>query len=190
MLESLAARFLGVIGLSIVLCAPALADELEISVGHGAGGQLKAHKDFAQPIVLPASIFPGITGHADAEPAFHSTVLDVPAEDFFILSTSASVQFMLVSKDPGMEVWNDTGSAFLAVGGTYFIGQPTFDSHPLWNIPDSLETTQVSLTLKLHDLNGVYFDSDPISLSFIAIPEPGSVGTIAPAAFFLRRARR
>src|SRR5207253_1101394 len=87
--------------------------------------------------------------------------------------------FILLAKDSGMEVWNDTGSGFLAVGGSFFVGQPPFDTHPLWNIPDSLATGSKSLSLKLHDVNGIYSDSGPITLSFQPIPEPAITG-IAP----------
>src|SRR5947207_8202172 len=73
-----------------------------------------------------------------------------------------------------MEVWNDSGSGYLPVGGTFFIGASPFETHPIWNIPDSLQTNARSLSLKVHDINGTYSDSDPVTMTFQAIPEPAA----------------
>lgn len=149
--------------------SPALADEDEIHVGHNAASQLKAHVEFAQPLALEASVFPGISGYATGLLGMHSTELDEPAEDFFQLSTAADLRFILVAKDAGMEVWNDHGSGFLQIGETFFIGEPPFDTHPIWNLLTNTPGITYSLTIKLHDLNGIYSDSDPVGLSFTAL---------------------
>jgi hypothetical protein len=175
--------------LALVLAAPALAED-EIDVGRSAAGKIKARLDFQQPVVLDPSIFPGISGYAFAEPAFHSTILDDPSDDFFQFGPLGSFQFILISHDPGVEVWNDTGSGFLPVGGSYFIGVAPFDNHPVWNIPDILETGTQSLTLKLHDTAGIYADSDPITLSFRALPEPTSAVLVVAGCLGALRRRR
>src|SRR5471030_2293146 len=95
-----------VVGLCVVR---GLAEE-EVLAGRSAAGQLKVDVDFTQPLVLAASVFPGISGYATGELGFHSTILDDAANDFFQLSTAADFRFILLAKDPGMEVWNDTGS--------------------------------------------------------------------------------
>ena len=71
-----------------------------------------------------------------------------------------------MAKDPGMEVWNDTGSGFMGIGESYFIGPPPFDNHPIWNLLGGSPGSAYSLTLRFHDSNGVYPDSAPVILSF------------------------
>lgn len=156
-----------------IVTVPALRamadDELEIHVGRTAAQELKVEINFPQPVELPASIFPGITGYAFGELAFHSIVLDEPMNDFFQLSPTTDLRLILVAKDPGMEVWNDTGSGYMATNETYYIGQPPFDNHPIWNIVNGTPGNAYSLTLKLRDVNNVYPDSDPFVLSFTPV---------------------
>jgi len=144
-------------------------EELELVVGRSAAGELKVERHFTQPVELHESIFPGISGFATGELAFHSTLLDEPDEDFFQLSPAADFRFVLLAKDPGVEVWNDTGSGFMATNTTFFIGSAPFDAHPIWNIVSGTPGNSYSLTLKLRDLNGVYQDSEPFVLSFTPI---------------------
>lgn len=141
-------------------------EEQVISVGQNAGGSLVIDSDFPQPVELPASIFPGINGYATGELAFHSTILDEPDLDFFQLVSTANFKFVLLAKDSGIEIWNDTGSAFMNVNETFSIGAAPFDSHPIWNIVSSVPGAVYSVTLKLQDLNGVYADSDAFVISF------------------------
>ena len=145
------------------------SDELEIHVGRTAAQQIKVEINFPQPVQLPASIFPGISGYAFGELAFHSITFDEPTNDFFQLSLSADFRLVLVAKDPGMEIWNDTGSGFMATNETYFFGQPPFDNHPIWNIVNGTPGNTYSLTLKLRDVNNVYPDSDPFVLNFTPV---------------------
>ena len=154
--------------------------EEEIFVGRTAAGQLKVEVGFAQPFPLLASVYPGIIGYATGDVGLHSTILDEPADDFFQLSTSADFRFILLAKDPGMEVWNDTGSGYLGIGGSFYIGPAPFDTHPIWNLLGGSPGTAYSLTLRLHDLNGVYPDSAPVTLRFTQ--------AITPVALALRQA--
>ena len=146
----------------------AFAEE-EIMVGRSAAGQLKVQLDFIQPLPLEASIFPGISGYATGEVGVHSTSLDDPTNDFFQLSTAGDFRFVLLAKDPGMEVWNDTGSGYLGINGAFFIGPAPFDTHPIWNIVNGTPGNAYSLTLKLSDLNGVHLESAPFALSFTPV---------------------
>ena len=143
--------------------------EKEITVGRSAAGQLKVDIDFTRPLELEASIFPGISGYATGELGIHSTILDDPANDFFQLSAAADFRFVLLAKDSGMEVWNDTGSGYMGINDTFFIGPSPFDTHPIWNLVSGTPGNAYSLTLKLRDLNGVYLDSAPFVLSFTPI---------------------
>lgn len=146
-----------------------LADETEILVGHSAAGQLKVDPGFTQPLELEVSIFPGISGYATGLLGMHSSDLDEPGNDFFKLSTAANLRFILLAKDPGMEVWNETGSGYMGIGETFLVGQPPFDTHPIWNLVAGPPGTAYSLTLKLRDLNGVYQESAPFLLSFTPV---------------------
>src|SRR5262249_590168 len=128
------------------ICAPARAHD-EVVAAHNAAGQLVAHLDFTQPYALPPSPFPGINGYALAEPGYSSLVADEPAEDLFTLLPASSIRFVLLAKDPGIEVWNDTGSGFMPIGGTFFLGPPFFDSHPVWNIVSGSPGTNYALTM-------------------------------------------
>ena len=148
--------------------SPLLAEQ-EILAGRSAAGQLKIAIDFDQPIALPRSIFPGISGYATGELGLHSTILDEPANDFYQLSPAADFRFILLAKDAGMEVWNDTGSGYMGIGESFYVGPAPFDTHPIWNIVSGIPGNSYSLTLKLHDLNGVYSDSTPFVLTFTPI---------------------
>lgn len=149
------------------------AQEAEVHVGRSAAGQLKVQAEFPQPHELEMSVFPGITGYATGLVGVHSTELDEPTNDFFQLAITANLRFVLLAKDAGIEMWNDTGSGYLGISGTFYVGQPPFDTHPIWNIVTGVPSVEYSLTLKLHDVNGIYSDSDPFVLSFTPVsPQP------------------
>lgn len=168
-------------GLLAVAPAPVRAEN-EITVGRSAAGRLKVELEFAQPIVLEPSIFPGIAGYATGQFGVHSALFDEPANDFFQLSGAADIRLLLVAKDPGMEVWNDTGTAFLGTNGTFLLGIAPFDTHPLWNLISGSPGQEYALTLKIHDLNGIHAESAPFAVSFTASPPPGPFELkVAPA---------
>jgi hypothetical protein len=155
--------FIAALAASVALRVSA---EDEILVGRTAAGQLTVEIGFVQPLPLSPSVYPGITGYATGDVGLHSTMLDDPASDFFQLSTAADFRFILLAKDPGMEVWNDTGSGYLGIGESFYIGPAPFDTHPVWNLVGGSPGTAYSLTLRLHDLNGVYPNSAPVILRF------------------------
>lgn len=148
-------------------------EEQELVVGASAAGKLKLVPGFPQPFEVPPSIFPGISGFASGEIAFHSTILDDPTNDVFQLSTAGDFRWVLLAKDAGIEVLNDAGSGFMNVGETFIIGPSPFDTHPVWNIVSNGVGKVYSLTLELLDVNSVYTNSGPIVLSFISAPAEG-----------------
>lgn len=154
-------------------CESVLAHEEQvIVVGRNAAGALVVDSDFDQPVELPTSIFPGIPGYATGELAFHSLLADDPANDMFQLSPAADFRFVLLGKDPGIEVWNDTGSGFMRTNEVFIVGPAPFDAHPIWNIVEPAPATQLALTLQVRDANGVYPDSEPFGVRFIAARPP------------------
>ena len=159
--------------LALALLCPtalnALAHEEAIEIGRTFGGQLRVAEVFNPPVGLPRSPFPGITGQATGAIGIHSVLLDDPGEDLYQISPAADSRFILVAKQPGMEVWNDHGSGFMNVGESFYIGPAPFDTHPIWNITAPTNGIVYTLTLMIHDVNGVYQDSDPIVLEFTPI---------------------
>lgn len=161
--------FQNIVFVIVLMMAPlALAEEDDILVGRSAEGKLKFETSYVQPFELPASIFAGISGCATGSLGVHANDLDDLGNDFFTLSTASDLRFILLAKDPGMEVWNDHGSSHMGVGENFFIGPPYFDTHPIWNLVTGTPGNTYSLALKLHDVNEVYSDSDPFTLSFTA----------------------
>lgn len=177
MSRNLPARFAAV---SVLVALPAMAmDHDEIVIGRTAAGQLKADVAFPQPVLLPASVFPGVPGWAFAVPGFASLEDDEPGEDHFTLDAAANVEFVLVSAESGVQVWNDNGSAPLAPGQSFLLGSAPFDVHPLWNITSGAPGQARTVTLKLHDTAGVYTDSDTFTVS--VAPSRISLGCRADA---------
>jgi hypothetical protein len=177
-MQSFSARRLCLLTIVFLVASPAWrarAQELELDFGTSADGQIKANLEFPLTIELPVSIYRGIPGYARGDFGFHSTVLDEPDEDFFQFSPDANFEFILLAKSHGMEVWDDHGSGFLPVGGRFFVGPSPFDTHPIWNIPDMRQSGTLALTLRMHDMNGIYSDSDPITLSFTPLNRKGLI---------------
>ncbi len=150
----------------------ALAHESEIIVSRTAAGQIQAATEFAQPLPLELSVFPGIAGHATGLMGIHSTIFDDPTNDSYQMSDTADLRLILLAKTPGMEIWNDTGSAFMTNGQSYYVGVPIFDTHPIWNLVTNSPAGMNALTLRLHDVNGVYADSATFVLTFTALVPP------------------
>lgn len=148
------------------------AHEAVIVVGQTSAGQLNVDLELEQPHELALSIFPGISGYATGELGVHSTVFDDVPNDSFQLSTLSDFRLVLLAKDAGMEILNDTGSAFMTNGESFYVGIPPFDTHPLWNLTNGTPGTNYSVTLKFHDVNGIYPDSAPFELSFTPLIAP------------------
>ena len=155
--------------LTLALFYCAARAENEIDVGHSAAGQLKVQVGFEFPLGLPVSPFPGLPGYATGEVGFHSTAADDPAEDFYQLSTAGDFELILQAKDPGMEVLNDHGSAYMTNGEAFHAGTAPFDTHPLWNIVSGTAGNNYSLTFIVRDLNAIYTDSTPFQLIFTPV---------------------
>ena len=170
-----------------VSATPADAHEVVLLVGRSAAGQIKIDADLHHPIGLDPSIFPGIPGYAFGEPAFHSTIVDDAANDFFQPSTATNFQFVILSADPGIGIY--TPSGFIPFNTPVSLGSPVFDFHPVWHIPAGPIGASYNLTLKIQDTTGTYTDSAPLTVPFQAVPEPHALGVLALAGLALRRRR-
>ena len=166
----------GVIGF---FASPTRAEN-EIQIGRSPTGQLKVQVSFVQPLGLEVSTIPGFPGFATGDVGFHSVAADDASEDFLELSPLADLRFILLAKDAGMEVWNDTGSAPMRVGESFYIGPAFFDTHPIWDIVSGIPGQAYSLTLGIHDVNGIHADSEPLVLQFTPTPPVLTITATAP----------
>jgi hypothetical protein len=146
----------------------AARDHFEIVIGRSSAGQLAVHADFPQPIGLPPSIFPGFPGYAAPLPGCASLDFDEPGEDLYMLSPACNPVFILVHADPGIVVWNDTGSAPMTLGQSFLLGPPPFDTHPMWQIAAAEPGRVYTLQVRIHDNAGIYTDSEVVEFAFIA----------------------
>ena len=167
---------------------PADAHEIVLLVGRSAAGQIKIDADLHHPVPLPVSIFPGISGYAEGEPAFHATILDDPVNDFFQLDPSANFQFVITAQDPGIGIYTPTG--LIPTNTPVTLGPSVFDFHPVWQIPSGPVGAVYNITLKVQDTTGLYTESTPLTVPFQSVPEPHALGVIALAALALARRRR
>ncbi len=151
-----------------------------MQIGQSLAGQLKVNVDFIQPLGLEFSTIPGFPGFATGDVGFHSAAADDETADFLELSPLADIRFILLAKDPGMEVWNDTGSAPMRLGESFYMGPAFFDTHPIWDIVSGIPGQTYSLTLVIHDVNGVLRDSEPLVLQFTPAPPVLSITPAAP----------
>lgn len=141
----------------------------EPAIGHGvliaqnSSGQLVVHVDAVQPIQLPPSVFPGIEGHAAAEPGLASQEVNEPDEDLFLLNPACNIQFQFVSADPGLQIVTDH---VWTPGETVQFGAPFFDFHFVFNIPEGQAHSHYHATLRFIDLSGIHPGNPEIELSF------------------------
>jgi hypothetical protein len=140
----------------------------EIGVGRTSAGQLVAHMHFDQPVVIPRSVFPNITGFATSLVGFENVPLDDPGEDVLMLAANCDISVRLTSADPGAVIYS--GLSPLAVGESMVFGPPFFDFHPIFNIPSPAATPGQAFAFRfvLHDAAGVYADSDEFTLAITA----------------------
>jgi hypothetical protein len=172
--------------LAATATAPSHAHEIVLLVGRSAAGQIKIDADLDHPVPLDPSIFPGIPGYAFGEPAFHATILDDPANDFFQLDPAANFQFVITAQDPGIGIYTPSGP--VPINTPVTLGPSVFDFHPVWQIPGGPVGATYNITLKFQDTTGLYTESAPLSVPFQSVPEPAALTLITLASpLFLRR---
>jgi hypothetical protein len=179
-----------IVVVAAALPAPSYAHEIVLLVGRSATNQIKIDADLDHPVPLDPSIFSGISGYAFGEPAFHATILDDPANDFFQLDPAANFQFVITAQDAGIGIYTPSGPVPLNTPVT--LGPSVFDFHPVWQIPDPNSPIGAiyNITLKVQDTTGHYTESAPITVPFASVPEPHTLAMLALAPLLLRRRRR
>ncbi|TWT42388.1 hypothetical protein RAS1_35190 [Phycisphaerae bacterium RAS1] len=135
----------------------------EILVGQSAAGQLRVEPPHVQPIRLPPSKIPGFDGYATGEVGFSSVITDEPDEDLYALTTG-DIEFVLVDIDAGLQVLNDTGTAFMTIGEDFHLGTPFFDSHALWNVPVGAPAQRFGASVYVRDRLGIHADSEIVQM--------------------------
>ena len=151
----------------VFACADAAQAHLhEIFIGRSAAGQLKIKFGGHPPVVLAQSVHPQFPGWADAQPGFEATIIDYPAEDFYILSPTSNIEWMLVAIGPNLTVINQFGSGPMLVGETYLLGNPVFDVHPFYHIPTGIPGHTTFFRFKVRDRSGTFTDSIEVEIPF------------------------
>jgi hypothetical protein len=146
----------------------------EIFVGHNAAGQLVAHNGQHHPIRMPVTNLPGFTGWSVGGPGIESQGTDDPKEDFYALPDTAEIEIVLSNIDPTLHLFNNDGSGFVPVGGTYVVLTPFFHWHCFWNLSDGQYGTVYTAELTFFDQSGQFTPSAPVTIEFI--PQcPGDV---------------
>jgi hypothetical protein len=137
-----------------------------IRVGKNFAGQLKVLLDYTPPAPVLSSSNPNVAGWASDRLGFVSIFTDDVFNDLHPLPANSSINLVVVGGDVQMHVYNPAGSAHVPVGGTWPLGVPYFDQHPLWHISPGAYGNAYSIELKLHDSTGQVTDSDVFTLKF------------------------
>lgn len=174
----------------VFIATPALAqhDHSILSVGRDDAGVLHMHTHDAMPFEVMPSIYSGIDGFATAEVAFESLSADHPAIGLFMLDESSDIRATLLAQDDGIQVFGG-GPNPLPVGGEIYLGHPFFHVLPVYNIFAGKVGDEFSMWFRFTDASGLYSDSDPFEMRFVAVPAPAApaIGVIGVLA--LRRKR-
>ena len=160
--------------------APPLAAQAhpELIVGCNGAGKLVVHFDDAKPYPLAASRFLGIEGYADAVPGFSSLLEAKPKNDVFPPDSKSNIVFIFEGADDGIVVWNDHGTGAMRPGETFQLGNPFFDSHPIWNIAAGTAPKPLAVRMRVRDTAGIHTESDVFAPRFLG--EDGSQQYVCP----------
>lgn len=155
----------------VVSCAAHAHDMMY--VGQTSTGRLTIYIDPAiVPNMMYQSIYPEFGGWVQTEFGIETIGGPIPEYNLYPISPLADVRLVLVSGDPGIVLQKDEFQGPLLVGESYYLGNPYFHQHPIWNITEPEIGKIYKLTFILHDLNGVYTDSAPFTITFGCIPCP------------------
>lgn len=152
----------------------------EIQVGCDASGKLVVKFFASKPFPLAASRFPWTEGYADAVPGIATIYESVPDQGWFTADPASRLVMVLEGADDGITCWNDRGTGTMRAGETFHLGNPPFDSHPVWTIAKGAARKPYVLRMRVRDLAGRHAESDVFAPAFV--PDDGQVGFSCPMA--------
>lgn len=170
-------KALAIIGTLAGTVASSMAHETFI--GQTADHQLAFILDdhLEVPIPLDESMMPGIPGFAADEPGLVS--LDVSSEGFEPLNPLSEIELLFLGGDAEIQMWGEGADQPLAPGETLYLGLAPFHVHAIWNIHAGEAGGVYELNFQFRDRSGIASTSEPIALSFTAVPEPASLNLLA-----------
>lgn len=162
--------------------------EAEVTIWQSAAGQLVAELHADQPILMEESIFPEFAGYATGSIGFHSADFDEPRMDRFMLAPGSDIEAVLVGFDPGIQVYKFPN--FMVVGDVLPFGTPSFDYHPVFNIPVGAPGELFEVRFVLRDRSGSLADSEELSIQFTPVPAPAALVAVLMGALVAPSQRR
>ena len=157
----------------LAFCRVASAHD-EFFIGHTAEGKLAYAFSQSEPLRLFLVNFPGINGWGSGNLGIESVSKDDAQADLFMLPDNVNIKLVLESADTNMHLFNEDGSGFVPVGGTFQIGSPFFHMHPFWNLTSGRYGTIYQIQVSFIDTSGQFTQSDTATIQFV--PEcPGDV---------------
>ena len=140
------------------------------------------------PVPLDVSAFPGIPGFAADEPGLVALEESIDGAD--PINPLSEIELIFLGGDPEIQMWGEGADDPLAPGETLYLGLAPFHVHAIWNIHNGQLGGVYELNFQFRDRSGIAMTSEPVSLSFTAVPEPGSLLMLAGAATMMLRRRR
>ncbi len=131
-----------------------------------------------------------------AEPGWEGLEQDEPAEGLFALLPGHQIGLQRVSFDAGFSMFDGSENPILAGDGASYVfpadAKGGFHDDLIFAAgPGTLLGSELSATFLLTDAEGLHGDSEPFSLSFAVVPEPGTLALVGLGVLgFVGRRRR
>ena len=171
--------------------------EGDVIIGRSTSSQLLIEADLDE--IRPLEAVNGLLkGWAGEEPGFEALMEDEPDEGFYRLAPGAQIWLEAISLDPALKVHNPLNPLLVidSPGDQLFLGDHELHDHVIWHV-DSLDAGFNPLqtvwygTFKLVDKGTTaYADSDPFTLGFTNVPEPGTLGLLFLGSWAAFRRRK
>jgi hypothetical protein len=152
--------------LSVISSLAAAQSHPEFVVACDASNKLVVKFDAEKPYPLPASRLDGIEGYADAMPGFLSVFVVREGENILPLDLKSDLEFVLLGADDGLRVLNDHGTGPMQTGEVFRLGNPPFDTHPVWHIAADASKKSYEMKMQVRDRSGRYQPSDVFAAKF------------------------
>ncbi len=182
-----------------ITAGPAFAHQHEgdVIIGRSASGQLRFEADLDEPRLLTA-VNRLLKGWAADEPGFEALLEDEPDEGFYRLAPGAQIWLEGILLDPALKARNPLNPLLVidSPGDQLLLGDQELHDHVIWHV-DSLDAGYDPLqtvwqgTFRLVDKGTTgYAASEPFSLSFTTVPEPGTLALLLAGSLTAVRRRK